>query len=101
MVALDAIDATFGEPVLYAGGGLPEAAAIPVIWSDTSGQRFQGPGNTLREVSCEVRYELLLERPGKADRITRGDTVWKPINVTDRDDLARWDVVLERVGAAA
>lgn len=98
--ALAAIDAAFAKPVLYTGGGLPEPAIIDVIWSDTAGQRFQGAGNTTRTVSCEVCYADLRRRPDKSDRILRGSTIWKPNQVVDRDDIGKWDVVLEKVGAA-
>lgn len=99
--ALAANDAAFSELVLYAGAGLAEPATIAVIWSDTSGVRFQGAGNTVRQVSCEVRKSDLPHKPAKADRITRDGVVWRPNEVTPRDDIGKWDIVLERVGAAS
>ena len=98
--ALAANDAAFAESVIYTGGGLTEPTAIDVIWSDTAGQRFQGAGNTTRTVSCEVRYADLGRKPAAADRLLRGAVIWKPQQVTERDDIAKWVVVLEKVSAA-
>lgn len=93
--ALAAIDAAFEEPVYYAGGGLPVATQIPVIWIEQTGPSFQGGGATTRQVSCEVRYALLSERPRKADRIERDNKIYQPIDVTDLDAMSRWLVTLE------
>ncbi|HCB75395.1 MAG TPA: hypothetical protein DEP91_04360 [Sphingomonas bacterium] len=98
--ALAAIDAAFSEVVVYAGGGLPQPTEVYVIWSDGSAPAFQGPGATARTVSFEIPQTTLPARPAKADRITRGDHVWKPNDVTRRDDIGKWEVVVELVGAA-
>lgn len=91
-----AIDAAFGEPVVYTGGGLPDAGTISVIWIEDPAPAFMGPGATARKVSCEIRQADLPKRPAKADRIARGDRVWAPNDVTDLDDIGKWLVTLER-----
>lgn len=90
------IDAAFAETVTYTGGGLPAPTKITVVWSDMPGDAFQGPGNTTRTVSCEIRYGKLPQRPKKADRITRNGSDWKPNQVSDDDTVGAWNVVLER-----
>lgn len=99
--ALAANDAAFAEPITYTGGGLLEPTSIAVIWSDVAADPFPGAGNTARRVSCEVPQAALSKRPGAADRITRDGLIWRPNDVTDRDDIAKWAVVLEKVGPAS
>ncbi len=98
--ALAAIDAAFSEVVVYAGAGLSEPTPVYVIWSDGAAPAFQGPGTTARTVSFEIPQTTLPERPAKADRITRGGYVWKPNDVTRRDDIGKWEVIVELVGTA-
>ncbi|UAK24350.1 head-tail joining protein [Sphingomonas nostoxanthinifaciens] len=86
----------FGEAVTYAGAGLVGPTTISVIWSNVAAGDFLGPGNTARQISCEIDKALLPARPAKADRITRSGTDWKPIEVVDRDDVGAWVLMLER-----
>lgn len=94
--ALAAIRAAFGESVGYAGGGLPAPDDLMVIWSDVAGDPFQGAGNTTRTITCEIEKALLPARPAAADRITRDGVAWKPIEVTDRADVAAWVITVGR-----
>jgi hypothetical protein len=94
--ALAAVDAAFSEPVIYTGGGLAQATELGVIWSDVAGDPFQGAGNTTRIISCEVRQSDLPGRPTKNDRIGYGSAIWQPNDVTRRDDIGKWSIVLER-----
>lgn len=98
--ALAAIDAAFSEVVTYAGGGLPSPTEVYVIWSDGQAPAFQGAGATARTISFEIPQSTLNRQPAKADRITRGGSIWKPIDVTRRDDIGKWEVVVELVGPA-
>jgi hypothetical protein len=97
--ALASIDAVFEETVIYTGGGLTVPTPIPVVWSDMPGESFQGAGNTTRTITAEIRYSLLAQRPAKADRIARDGKLWKPIQVADRDEMARWVVTLEQTAS--
>ena len=92
-----AIDALYAEPVVYAGGGLPEPKTINVIWSDVAGDPFQGAGNTVRVISAEIQQTDLPAQPAKADRLTRNGTVWQPNDSTRRDDIGKWVVILKQV----
>lgn len=92
-----AIDALYGEPVVYAGGGLPEPKTIDVIWSDVAGDPFQGAGNTVRIISAEIQQSDLRAEPAKSDRLTRGDILWQPNDSTRRDDIGKWVVILKQV----
>jgi len=96
LAALAAIDAAFGETVSYSGPGVADPIDLRVIWSDVSGEAFQGAGNTVRTITCEVRKSLLPVQPNKTSRIVRGAITWKPQQVVDRDDVAGWVVTLER-----
>lgn len=94
--AMPAFLAAFGELVTYEGAGLAEPTDLGVIWSDVSGEPFQGPGNTTRTVSFEIDKALLPQRPGKSNRITRKGIVWQPQEVADRDDIGKWVVFVEK-----
>lgn len=96
--ALEAVFSTFAEPVRYEpGGGAPAIDALPVIWSDVPGDPFQGPDNTTRHITAEVRRGSVPARPDKAVRIIRGGVTWKLLGrVTERDDVDAWVIPLER-----
>lgn len=81
--------------VTYDGGGLPAPTDISVVWSDMPGDPFQGPGNTTRTISAEIRFEKLQARPTRADRLTRNGVVWKPQQIEARGDVSAWNVTLE------
>jgi len=98
---LTAIDVGFAESIVYEGGGAPEPIPLRVPWSDLPGSPFQGAGATERKVSCELGYADLPQRPDRSSRITRCGSVWRVIDVTDRDDIGKWVVALELVGAAS
>jgi hypothetical protein len=96
--AAAAIHERGSEPVVYRRVGF-EDEPLAVIWIDNRAGTFQGPGETARAVIVEIRKAHLPTRPEKPDRLLRGKdlTLWKPNEVTDRDDLGAWSVVLERV----
>lgn len=94
--AAAAIDAVYAEPVLYTGGGLAGPAVVPVIWMDSAGERFPGAGNTVRTISCEIQKTELPARPAKSDRLVRAGATWKPNDITSRDDIGKWVLILER-----
>jgi hypothetical protein len=94
--ALAAIDAVYAEPVTYVADGF-KAKPLMVVWSDVAGDPFQGAGNTVRIVSAEIYQSDLSGRPAKADRLIREGVHWQPIDVTKRDDLGKWIVVLDQL----
>lgn len=117
VAAATAIDAVFGEPVLYSGAGI-SYETIRVIWSDVAGQAFQGAGNTVRTIGCEIRKSQLPGEPSADDVIERfaandrgdfGDPddygagrdcapiSWRPIEIVDRADVDAWWLTLEQV----
>lgn len=97
-VALEAVFAAFAEPVRYLPGGSAEAIdPLPVVWSDVPGDPFQGPDNTTRHITAEVRRGSVPARPDKTVRIIRAGVTWKPSGgVTERDDVDAWVIPLER-----
>ncbi|WP_156679350.1 head-tail joining protein [Sphingomonas profundi] len=92
---LAAIDAVFREAVVYTGAGL-DAAPIRAIYADEAAQPFVGGGSTLRQVSFELDQADLPERPRKGNVIVRAGVTWKVDDVTDRDDIGRYVVVMKR-----
>lgn len=92
-----AIRAAYGLPVKYTGASLT-AATVIAIKSDSAAGAFQGPGDTLREISFEIEQSDLPERPRKGNLIVEKDgagQVWKAIDITQRDDIDCWKIVVE------
>lgn len=95
--ALAAVFAAFADTLItYTGAGLAAPTDMLVVWSNVAGDDFQGPGNTTRTISCEIRKSMLPGRPAKADTLKRGVEIWGPNEVVDRDDVGAWQIVLER-----
>jgi len=96
-VALAAIDTVYAqEAITYVGPGIAEPLALTVSWSDLQAPAFEGYGASTRSISCELLYADVPEEPDKADsRIVRGAEVYRPIDVTRADGMARWIVYLE------
>jgi hypothetical protein len=94
--ALAAIDAVYALDILYDGAGLA-FARIPAVRSDQAAEAFQGPGNTLREISFEIDLALLPDRPSKSDVIEEVETGerWQPIDITRKADIGRWRLIVE------
>jgi hypothetical protein len=90
-----AIHAAFAEPVTYTGAGLA-GATIAAIKSDEPGDPFQGPGSTVRKIGFEVRQAVLPAAPAKGNIIVHAGTSWRVIDITRRDDVAAWGLIVER-----
>jgi hypothetical protein len=90
-----AIHAAFAEPVAYTGAGLG-GATIAAIKSDEAGDPFQGPGSTVRKISFEVLQAALPGTPAKGNIIVHAGTSWRVIDITRRDDVAAWALIVER-----
>jgi hypothetical protein len=92
--ALADIRAAYEEPVIYTGAGLV-GATIAAIPSDSAALPFQGPGSTAREVSFEIGQASLPEEPRNGNLIQHGGKNWSVIDITQRDDIAAWVLVVE------
>jgi hypothetical protein len=97
------IDAQFAdeaEPnIIYTGGGLT-AEEIPAIWSDVPAPGFEGPGSTLRTVIYEVPQSSFTEEPENDDTFTHRTRRWSVENVTRRDDIGKWELIVADIGEA-
>jgi hypothetical protein len=89
------IHAAFGEPITYTGAGLTDAEII-AIRSDTAALPFDGPGNTLRQVSYEVQKSDLPERPRLGNTISDATGIWSVNDITERTDVAAWVLIVDR-----
>ncbi|HEV7658829.1 MAG TPA: hypothetical protein VGO55_03185 [Allosphingosinicella sp.] len=92
--ALADIRAAYEEPVIYTGAGL-DGETIMAIPSDSAALPFQGPGSTAREVSFEIAQALLSEEPRNGNLLQHGANHWSVIDITQRDDVAAWLLVVE------
>lgn len=92
-----AIRGLYGEDVVYTGAGLA-GEAIKAIWSDGSAPDFSGPGTTARMVSFEIEKAALPLPPRNGDTILRVATseLWRVNDVTRRDDVGAWLLVVEK-----
>lgn len=92
------IHAALADPVIYNGAGLTNEE-IDAIKSDVEAGEFQGAGNTLRQVSFEVRQSALLEDPAKGDTIAEDGNNWKVNEIIRRDDIGAWWLIVEEAQA--
>ena len=100
--ALAAIHAAFAdpEPLVYEQGGVL-LEPIRAIWSDDGAAGFQGAGSTLRQITYEIQQADLPERPSKTrDRFTHRGRRWDISDVTRRDDVGAWCLIVVDAGAA-
>jgi hypothetical protein len=91
--ALVAIRGTYEEPVVYTGAGLV-GATINAIPSNVGGEPFQGAGETVREQSFEIAKALLPQEPATEETIQHGGKTWEVVNVTERDDVDAWVLIV-------
>ncbi|MDZ7894178.1 MAG: hypothetical protein U5M50_03970 [Sphingobium sp.] len=89
------IDAAFAEPIAYTGAALTNAP-LTAIYNNVPASEFMGPGATARRVWFEIRYDKLPMRPAKGHRIAHATGDWAVIDITDRDDIAAWELTVER-----
>jgi hypothetical protein len=87
------IHAEFAEPVSYTGAGLVGGAVLAVRF-DVGADPFQGAGETMRQVSYEVRQADLPERPRKGDGIDDATGSWNVSEVVRRDDVGAWRLIV-------
>lgn len=94
--ALSAIREQFGEPIFYTGAGLTRASIL-AIKSDVAADAFQGSGATARRISFEVAQAAIPGRPSKKDEIEHGGVLWLVNDITQRDDVGAWELVVVRL----
>ena len=94
------IHAEFAQAIRYTGAGVANKA-LDAVKANSPAAVFQGAGSTARQTSFEIPYADLPERPGKRDLIVENDGAgrrWSVIDVTDRDDVNAWVVLVEKAG---
>jgi hypothetical protein len=93
--AQEALRAVYARPVTYTGAGLAGATLL-AIKSDVSAEPFQGAGETLRQVTFEVRQADLPVDPARGNTLVEADgRDWRVIEPRRRDDIAAWELVVE------
>jgi len=95
------IDATFKEEaeIIYTGAGLV-GTPITAIRSDVPAPEFPGAGRTLRKITYEVRQSDLPEDASGEDTFTHRGVRWSVQDVTRRDDIGKWELVVVDEGPA-
>ena len=100
--ALAAIRAAFvdPEPIIYSQDGIV-LEPIGAIWTDDAAASFPGAGSTLRKLTYEIQQSDLPKRPSKTrDSFTHNGRRWEISDVTRRDDIGAWWLVVADAGAA-
>lgn len=88
------------ERIIYTQDGviLPP---IRAIWTDDAAAGFPGAGSTLRKLTYEIQQSDLPKRPLKTrDSFTHHGRRWEISDVTKRDDIGAWWLVVADAGAA-
>lgn len=88
------IHAAFATPITYQA---PGGAVVPVsgVYSDVPSPGFFGEGATQRTISWEVQQADVAD-PVKDARIVSGTKAWRVIDITPRDDVGAWELIVER-----
>ena len=94
-----AIDKTFGVEIIYTGAGLT-GAPITAIKQDSAASSFLGPGDTLRRITYEVDQADLPQAPTKKNTFVHGGIRWQVDDITKRDDIGKWELVVVDTGPA-
>lgn len=97
-----AIDSVFADPaaIIYTGAGLA-AAPVSAIRSDQPAPDFAGPGQTARTIGYEVAITALPNKPSKSDYFTHRSRKWRVIDITTRDEIGKYVLIVQDDGAAA
>lgn len=95
---LEAIRLEFAEPITYdPPGKWAVDRAMQAVYCNEPAPDALGAGNTGRTVWFEIAYGDMTQRPSKAgDLIAHSTGNYRVIQVTDRDDISSWEVVVER-----
>jgi len=91
-----AIHNQFAKVVQYTGAGLT-AGDVKAVKSDQPADPFQGAGSTARMIRFEILKSALPTSPEKGDGIVEISGLdWSVIDITDRDDIDAWHLIVER-----
>jgi hypothetical protein len=91
-----AIHNAFSKVVQYTGAGLT-AANISAVKSDQPADPFQGAGSSARMIKFEILKAVFSADPDKGNEIVEASGLnWSVIDITDRDDIGAWDLIVER-----
>jgi hypothetical protein len=88
------------EPIIYTGAGLV-AQPLTAVRSDWPAPAFAGPGETLRKITYEIQKQLLPEEPSKRNSFTHRGMRWAVDDITSRDDVDAWELVVSIAGPAS
>lgn len=98
------IHRAFALPVTYVPLSGP-SQAITAVYSNKPAPGFMGEGATLRTVKWQV-LQADVAAPAKGDKVVGGAELperlrgeWLVMDITERDDVAAHDLIVERVGA--
>ena len=95
------IDAAFSEEgdIVYTSDefGVFEFAAIKI---DEPAEQFHGNGRNLRKTTWELPQSALPGRASNRDFLTHAGRQWKVLEATRRDDIGKWEVVVQDEGEA-
>lgn len=86
------------ERILYTQDGVV-LEPIRAIRTDSAAAGFEGPGSTLRELTYEIQQSDLPKRPTKRDSFIHNGQRWEISDVTRRDDIGAWWLVVVDAGA--
>lgn len=97
-----AIDRVFADPaaIIYTGAGLT-AGSVSAIRTDDAGPDFAGPGQSVRTIGYEVAIATLPSKPSKSDYFTHRGRKWRVIDITTRDEIGKYVLIVQDDGAAA
>ncbi len=88
------------ERIIYTQDGVV-LLPIRAIWTDTAAAGFEGPGSTLRKLTYEIQQSDLPKRPSKTrDSFTHIGRRWAIDDVTKRDDIGAWWLIVSDAGPA-
>lgn len=85
------------KPVAYTGTGLT-GGVVKAVKSDEAAQSFHEHGETLREVSFEIRKAALTGNPEEGDLIAEDSgagRIWSVNDIAERDDVDAWKLTVE------
>jgi hypothetical protein len=97
-----AIRAAFAdaEAASYHRDGGPVIAGLAVIVMDERAGEFSGPGSSLRKITYEVDQAELGLEPSKRDTLRHRGRKLVIEDITRRDDVGAWWLVISDGGAA-
>lgn len=88
------IHAAFASPITYTPpSGAPQQ--ITGVYSDVPAPTWDGKGASLRTISWEVQQSDVAD-PALGAEIVAGAKSWRVVDITRRDDVEAWELIVER-----